>query len=185
MSADSVESTFASFTIEEIQQDDPRLKEILEIPDEEKQSSFHVTIQLLPGSDQLEIEEMEGLRFWLHCRLTVEDFNSLEALGLHGKLKVTGFCYSGQEPCSSRTLIVAQRQIKEAVDLPQPNNCQVIYYQVGDEWRKFPPEAPVLKKRFRLSVDPANPLRTSLWAEAYFGSDAGGGGGAFTWESAG
>jgi hypothetical protein len=179
--ADSTESTF---TITEIEKDDPRLKQYLELPEEEKQSSSCVTIQLLPGSDKLEIEEMQGLLNWCYFKLTAEDFNSLEALGLQGKLRVTGRGCLGEEPFKSRTLIVAQRQIKEPVDLPQPNNCELIYYQVGDEWRKFPPEAPVLKKRFRLSIDSADHLHTYLWAEAFFGSDTGGGGGAFTWDRA-
>jgi len=143
MSAESTERALTAFTSVEFQKADPRRKQFFELPEEEHQSSCSVTIQLLPGSDKLEIEEMEGLLFWLHCRLTVEDFNSLEALGLHGKLRATSFCYLGQEPYKSRTLIVAERQIKESVDLAQPNNCQVIYYQVGDEWQKFPPEAPV------------------------------------------
>jgi hypothetical protein len=49
MSADSTE---CSFTITEaIQKEDPRLKQFLELAEEEKQSSFVATIQLLPGSD--------------------------------------------------------------------------------------------------------------------------------------
>jgi hypothetical protein len=80
---------------------------------------------------------------------------------------------------------VAQHQIKEAGDLPQPDGCEVIYYQVGDEWRKFPVEAPVLKKRFRLSIDRANENLTNIWHEASFGSKAGSGGGAFDWGARG
>jgi hypothetical protein len=182
VSADSAE---CSFTIEEIQKDDSKLKEFLELPEEEKQSSFVATIQLLPGSDRLEIEEMEGQLAWGHSNLSVEDFTSLEALGLRGKLIASGYCCLGDEPFNSRTLIVAQQQIKEAVDLPQPNNCQVVYYQIGNEWRKFPKEAPVLKKRFRLSLDPTNQALFQLWVEAYFGSDAGGGGGLFNWANGG
>jgi hypothetical protein len=79
---------------------------------------------------------------------------------------------------------VARHQIREAIDLAQPDGCDVIYYQVGDEWRRFPADAPVLKKRFRLSIDPANENRTNIWEEAYFGSKAGSGG-SFTWERAG
>ena len=71
----------------------------------------------------------------------------------------------------------------EARDLPQPNNCQMVYYQVGDEWRKFPAEAPVLKKRFRLTIDQVNRALFNIWAEAYFGSDEGGGGGLFNWQN--
>jgi hypothetical protein len=44
---------------------------------------------------------------------------------------------------------------------------------------------PVWKKRFRLSIDRANEQLTNMWAEVYFGSDDGGGGGAFNWEGAG
>ncbi len=171
-----------SFTIEEIHRDDPRLRQLLEIPEEEKQSSFHATIQLLHGSDELEIED---IRLWNQFQLTCDDFNHLRSLGLKGKLRVTGWGTLGHPPYRSRTLIVAQHQIREAVDLPQPDDCEMIYYQVGDEWRRFPAEVPVLKKRFRLSIDQANGNLTNIWAEAYFGADAGGGGGAFNWEHAG
>ncbi|MFL6331720.1 MAG: hypothetical protein ACJ754_00080 [Pyrinomonadaceae bacterium] len=180
MSSDSrLES---AFTFEEIQKDDPRLKQMLEVPEEEKQPSFHATIQHMPDSDDLRLEE--GFR-WGHCHLTDEDFDRLRALGLRGRLLVTGYGTSGVGPFKARALIVAQRQIIGPVDLPQPRGCEVIYYQVGDEWRMEPPGAPVLKKRFRLSIDPANPRHTLMWAEAYYGSDAGGGGGAFTWEGTG
>ncbi|MBV8856049.1 MAG: hypothetical protein JOZ02_03730 [Acidobacteria bacterium] len=171
----------SAFTIEKIRKDDPRLRRMLEVPEREKQPSFHATIQLLPGTDELQVEE--SFR-WRHCRLTDDAFNRLRAVGLRGRLLVTGCGYLGRGPYQARTLIVAQRQLREAVDLPQPDGCEVIYYQVGDEWRMEPPDAPVLQKRFRLSIDPANQRQTLLWAEAYYGSEAGGGGGAFTWEAA-
>jgi hypothetical protein len=177
----STDSTECSFTIELIHKDDPRREQFLDFPDEENQSAFVATIQLLPGSDKLEIDEMEGQLPWHNSKLSVEDFSALEGLGLRGKLIASGYTCIGDEPFQSRTLIVAQQQIKEPVDLPQPNNCQVIYYQIGDEWRRFPEEAPVLKKRIRLSVDPTNQALFHMWVEAYFGSDAGGGGGLFNW----
>ena len=170
----------SSFTIEEMRADDPRLRQFLEIPEEAKQSSFHATIQLLPGPDGLEIE---NVTLWNQFHLTDEDFNRLQSLGLKGKLRVTGWGTSGYAPYKARTLIVARHQIVEEVDLPQPNGCEVIYYQVGDEWRRFPAEVPVLKKRFRLSIDRANAQLTNIWEELYFGSDQGGGGGAFNWQA--
>ena len=180
MSADSTE---CSFTSEEIQRDDLRLKQYLDLPEEEKQSSFVAAIQLLSGPDCLEIEEMEGQLAWRQSKLSVEDFTSIEAIGLRGKLIASGYCCLGDEPFRSRMLIVAQHQIRRPVNLPQPNNCQVIYYQVGDEWRKSPEAAPVLKKRVRLTIDPSNQALFSMWVEDYFGSDTGGGGGLFNWES--
>jgi hypothetical protein len=174
--------TGCSFTVEEMRRDDPRLRQFLEIPEEAKQSSFLATIQLLPGSEELEIE---NVMLWDQFHLTADDFNHLQSLALKGKLRVTGWGTSGYAPYRARALIVAQHQIKEEVDLSQPDECEVIYYQVGDEWRKFPTDAPTLKKRFRLSIDRANKNLTNMWAEAYFGSRAGGGGGAFNWEGAG
>ena len=171
-----------SFSIEEMRAGDPRLRQFLEIPEEAHQSSFHATIQILPGPDGLEIE---NVTLWNQFHLRDEDFNRLQSLGLKGKLRVTGWGTSGYAPYKARTLIVARHQIREAVDLPQPNGCEVIYYQVGDEWRRFPAEAPVLKKRFRLSIDRANAQLTNVWSELYFGSDQGGGGGAFNWQGAG
>jgi hypothetical protein len=73
---------------------------------------------------------------------------------------------------------------RDLVDLPQSDQCEIIYYQVGDEWRKFPPAAPTLKKRIRLSIDPADENITNIWHEASFGSRFGGGGG-INWERAG
>lgn len=57
MSADSTE---CEFKIVELQKDDPRLRQFTNTCDQENQSSFVATIQLLPGSDKLEIEEMGG-----------------------------------------------------------------------------------------------------------------------------
>jgi hypothetical protein len=181
MSTDSNGCQFSQFTITEIRKNDPRLKKYDELPEEEKQSSFVATIHLLCGSDRLEIEEMDGQLAWGNSKLSIEDFASIEALGLRGKLIASGYTCLGEEPFTSRTLIVAQQQIKTPLELPQPNNCQVIYYQVGDEWRKSPEDAPVLKKRVRLTIDPSNQALFSMWVEDYFGSETGGGGGLFNW----
>ena len=81
-----------SFTIEEFRKDDPRLKEF-EIPEEENQPSFDAIILLIPGSDELEIEDA-GL--WSQCRLTADDFSRLQSLGLKGKVcTASGFGLSG------------------------------------------------------------------------------------------
>src|SRR6266699_6856603 len=76
----------SSFTIEEFQKDDPRLKEF-DIS-EENQPSFDAIILLIPGSDELEIEDA-GL--WSQCHLTDDDFSRLQSLGLKGKLRAAGF----------------------------------------------------------------------------------------------
>lgn len=180
MSSDATES---SFTITEIQKNDPNLKQYFDLPEAETQSSFVATIQLLPGSDKLEIEDMDGQLAWSHSKLSMADFSAIESLGLRGKLIASGCCCLGDEPFNPRTLIIAQHPIKEPVDLSQPNDCQVIYYQVGGEWRKFPADAPVLKKRVRLTNDPANQALFEMWVEAYLGSDAGAGGGLFNWQN--
>ena len=178
MSADSTE---CELTMVEIQKDDPRLKLLTKTSDQEHQSSFVATIQLIPGSDRLEIEDPGGQLAWHDSGLTIEDFSALEALGLRGKLIASGCSRIGDEPFKSRTLIVASQQIEESVDLPQPNNCQVIYYQIKDEWRSFPVDAPLLKKRIRLSVDSSNQALFLIWVEAYFESGAGAGGGLLNW----
>jgi hypothetical protein len=166
-----------SIDIEELTKDDLRLTQLGEIPAEELQPSFHVTIQLLSGSDKLEIED---INLWHQFHLTDKDFNRLQSLGLKGMLRIVGYESAGHAP-KARTLIVAQHQITYPVDLPQPNNCEIIYYQANDGWHKFPEGAPVLKKRFRLSVDPTDKNLTHIWTESYFDSDTGGGGG-FNWE---
>ena len=167
------------FISEEMHRNDPRLKQFLKVPAEELQPSFHAAIQLISGPDELEIEDVN---LWHRFGLTDEDFNHLQSIGRKGRLRVAGSESAGHPPFKSRTLIIARHQIKEQVDLPQPNSCEIIYYQADDGWRKIPPDAPVLKKRFRLSVDPKNRNLTHIWAEAYFESDSGGGGG-FIWST--
>src|SRR5687768_3845363 len=166
MSADSTE---CGFKIVELHKDAPRLRQFTNPSDQENQSSFVATIQLLPGSDKLEIEEMGGQLAWHDSGLTIEDFSKLEALGLNGKLIASGCSYIGDEPFQSRTLIVAHQKIKESVDLPQPDNSQMIYYQCKDECCRFPEDVRVLKKRIRLTVDPSNQSLFLIWVEAYFG----------------
>ena len=75
------------FTITEFRKDDPRLKEFLEIELQENQPSFMATVQLIPGSDELEIEDAD---IWMRCHLTTDDFNRLKSLGLKGKLRAAG-----------------------------------------------------------------------------------------------
>ncbi|MDQ3882096.1 MAG: hypothetical protein M3249_02910, partial [Thermoproteota archaeon] len=104
-----------SFTIEDIRKDDPRLKTLLERLEEDEQSFSYATIQLISGSDKLEIEDVN---LWEQSHPTDEDFNRLRSLGLKGKLRVAGWGTSGQAPCKARTLVVVRYQIREAVDLP-------------------------------------------------------------------
>jgi hypothetical protein len=117
-----------SFTIEEIGKDDPRLKQLREIREEEHQAGFHAMIKLIPGTGELKIENVD---IWNQFHLTEEDFSRLKSLGLKGSLQVTGWGTLGYAPYKARTLIVARHQIKEAVDLPQPDDREIIYYQIG------------------------------------------------------
>ena len=151
----------------------------LEIPEEASKSIYVAKIQLLSGSNELSIENPH---IWKRFMLTKPDYDRLQSLGLKGSLSVVGCSSHGSDANKARALIVARCQIKEAIDLPQPDECDVVYYQVGDAWQKFPEDAPVLKKRFRLSIDPEHKNCTCLFTEAYFGSSAGAGGGrTFCW----
>jgi hypothetical protein len=66
--------------------DDARLKQLFDMSEEENQSSFSATIQLI-SADELEIED---ITVWNQCHLTEEDFNLLRAIGLKGKLRAGG-----------------------------------------------------------------------------------------------
>lgn len=123
------EDSYSHYTFTEmLQPDDPRLKQLLDIPEEEDQSTFCATIQLVSGPDELKIEDVS---VWNCCHLTNADFNRLQTIGLKGKLRAAGCGTLGDAPYKARTLVVLQHQIKEAVDLAQPDSCDVIYYQVG------------------------------------------------------
>jgi hypothetical protein len=176
------DSTYDHFTLTRHEKDDPRLKQYLQPPTEEDQATFVATLQLLQGDNALQIEELDGQLAWSSSLLTAEDFSFLESLGLRGKLIASGCCQP-EEPYNSRTLIVAQERIKEAVDLPLPNNCRIVYYQVGDKWQKFPIDAPVLQKRIRLTVSQDKRSLFNMWVEADLFSGAGGGGGLFDWRT--
>ena len=165
-----------SFFIEEFEEGDGRDPPLF--PEETKKSIYCAQIQLLSGPDQLQIE---NINLWQRFMLTRQDYDRLQSLGLRGLLRIVGYTCLGEAPYKARALLVAQSQITGLVDLPQPDECEVIYYQVGDVWRKFPKGAPVLKRRFRLSIDPEHKNCTYVFTESYFGSDSGGGGRTFCW----
>ena len=66
-----------SFTIEEMRSDDPRLRQLLEIPEEEKQSSFSALIQLI--SDQMGWRSrmlVFGISFTLPMKISIASLQS-------------------------------------------------------------------------------------------------------------
>ena len=149
-----------------------------QIPEEASKPIYIANIQLLPGSDELHIENID---LWKRFMLSEQDYDRLKSLGLKGRLKVVGCTCLGDTPEKARALLVMQRQIREPIDLPQPDMCEVIYLQEGDSWRKFPAEAPVLRRRIRLNIDSEDENCTYVFTEAYYGSVAGGGGRTFCW----
>jgi len=100
-------------------------------------------------------------------RLSNEDISSLKSLGLTGQIAyagssgVVGVDNSKDKP--ARVLIVMHHQLKESVELKQPDGVDVIYIQNENGWKMYPSNAPTLERTIHLSVDEKDPN----WATRY------------------
>jgi hypothetical protein len=116
--------------------------------------------------------------------LSNEDVVNLKSLGLTGQVSYAGSSgvvgLGKQTSESKRILIVMQSQLKEPVELKQPNGGNVIYIQNDDGWKMYPSDTPTLERTIRLWADEKDPA----WATLYSIELANGtrqGGTLFTW----
>ncbi len=142
-----------------------------------KNQRLQVTaVKWQPGPEPLTAQQV------FDFKLSNEDVARLESLGLTGHVTFaagSGFVGRGK---SARVLIVMQRQLKESVELPQPDGVEVIYIQGEDGWKMYPSDAPTLQRAIRLWADEQDPT----WATRYSIERADGsrqGGTLFTWSS--
>ena len=79
---------------------------------------------------------MEGQLAWGHCKLSVEDFTSLEALGLRRRLIASGCCCPGTEPFNVLTAIWEPEKIsyESRVEGNEVEGCDFIHVYNGLKW---------------------------------------------------
>jgi hypothetical protein len=128
-----------------------------------------VFVEWKPGTQPLSVDG--------YYKLTESEISQLKAAGLTGKLNVRGMFTTG-EGKSVRAVIVMQHQLKENIDLAQPDGVNVIYIQYEDGWKKYPDDAPTLKRIMHLEKDLQRNATTYMSDLASGGSE---GADAFSW----
>ncbi len=98
-------------------------------------------------------------------RLTDPEFTLLVQSGLTGKVTTFSLDKYGNGNKSSTAIVVLQRPVASPVELPEPDACTVVYIQEADDWRRFPPHAPVLKRTIRLEPSRNDPGQSLLTVE--------------------
>ena len=147
-------------------------------PDVELQKLEVIFMRLEPGSESLSV----GDEVWGRYQLESGEVEKLRATGLKGLLQYnSGGSFGELVGCKAekqaRAIIVGQRPIKRPVELAQPDGVNVIYYQIGNEWKMLPSDAPVLSRKILLR--PFKNRSTRFWVEHPLGSRQGGT--AFNW----
>jgi len=129
-------------------------------------------IKWLPGPSELTMQRATDPPNY-YGPLT-KDLIQLKEIGLTGKLNFSSGGHYGEGNKSSRAIIVMQRQIKQAVDLPQPDGVTIIYIQdENNHWKRYPSDAPVLNRNIRLEVPANKPTLTDYWVELANGARQG------------
>jgi len=123
-----------------------------------------VSVKWKPGSDKLTVRlASSSHNLPDNFKVSDEKVGRLKSLGLVGEVAFNGG--SGPtgrgEPAS--VLIVMQRQLKEPVELRQPDGVEVIYVQGENGWEMYPADAPTLPRTIRLWADEKDPT----WATRY------------------
>ena len=87
-----------------------------------------------------------------------EGVEQLRAAGVTGRLKLSSAGTYGRGRKSARVVVVLQGGLQESVDLRQPDQRNVIYFQHDGVWRMYPPDAPTLARSILLrSASEARP----------------------------
>lgn len=128
------------------------------------------------GLEPLDIQEV------LANRVSEDNLSQLKSLGFTGQLTYAGGSgVVGRGNKHARAIIIMQHQLKEPIDLHQPDGVEVIYIQTNDGWKMIPSDAPTLQRVIHLEADKRDPT----WATLYSVERADGsrqGGTLFTWQ---
>lgn len=113
-----------------------------------------VFLRHTPGPEALVILDERG-------RLTGEERESLIASGLTGQVRLEG-TYTGGRGRVKRALMIMNRQVETALDLPQPYGSTVLYIQEEVGFRLYPPDAPTQPLPIRVKPAESNTNHTLM-----------------------
>jgi hypothetical protein len=123
-----------------------------------------VSVKWKPSLEPLTVQDSSSLNVPNNFRLSNEDVANLKSLGLTGQIAYAGSSGFVGRGKPTRVLIVMQRQLKEPVELKQPNGVDIIYIQNEDGWKMYPSNAPTLERTIRLWADEQDPTWATLYS---------------------
>lgn len=125
-------------------------------------------VEWRPGRDPLS---------FLGDGLTPVEMNQLSGTGLTGQLTRKGFTRQSWEGVTgekqARIVIVMQRPLDAAVDLPQPDATSVIYVQETKDWKMIPSDVTTLRRTIRLASAKTDPRKIHFEARQGCGRASG------------
>jgi hypothetical protein len=121
-------------------------------------------------------------------QLRESEIEELRAAGLTGTLMFNGNNYSYGSVSRVRVVIVMSRGLHETVELRKPKNGDILYMQMEEGWKAFPPSARTVSRTLCLSYTEANVHQslpsTNITADMGMGHpNAAYGIGAFSWKT--
>jgi hypothetical protein len=113
--------------------------------------------------------ERQGPEF----QLSTEEFQELQAAGIKGKVSVRMARAEYGRGKRSSVLILIQRAVSGPITLKEPDASNIVYFQTGGEWKKYPNDAPTLNRAIELSPSQSDSLQTQVFVELVTGARIG------------
>jgi hypothetical protein len=113
--------------------------------------------------------ERQGPEF----QLSTEEFQEMQAAGIKGKVSVCMARAEYGRGKRSSVLILIQSAVSRPITLKEPDASNIVYFQTGGEWKKYPKDAPTLNRAIDLSPSQSDSLQTQVFVELVTGARIG------------
>jgi hypothetical protein len=113
--------------------------------------------------------ERQGPEF----QLSNEEFQEMQAAGIKGKVSVCMARAEYGKGKRSSVLILIQSAVSRPITLKEPDASNIVYFQTGGEWKKYPKDAPTLNRAIDLSPSQSDSLETQVFVELVTGARIG------------
>lgn len=135
------------------------------VPKQPKQSLQVRLIQVIPGTEEVGANGKSG-------GLTVDELNQLKSLGVTGTLQNYSGSSVSHRPFTPRAsvMVVFTGGLRSPIELREPQTAHVMYVQQGDTWTMYPPDAPTLRYKIKLSPSATNAGMIEVQSGSFHGT---------------
>jgi hypothetical protein len=106
-------------------------------------------------------------------QLSTEELKEMQAAGIKGKVSVDMAHAEYGSGKRGSVLILIQRPVSGPIMLKEPDASNIVYFQTGGEWKKYPKDAATLNRTIDLSPWRNDSAQTQVFVELVTGARLG------------